>query len=1076
MRWLLYWFVCFVLLSACQKEHTGRKRFRVLDAGQTGIYFLNQLEPTEEWNIIEYLYFYNGGGLAVGDVNNDSLPDLFFTANTLPNALYLNEGQMQFKEVTQEAGLSGEGNWSTGAAMADVNGDGWLDIYLCQVGEYKSRLGRNELYINNRDGTFSEQAAAYGLDFQGFSTQAAFFDYDRDGDLDCYLLNHSVHSPENYTPSSIRERADEKAGDRLLENQDGKFVDVTSKSGLYSSRVGFGLGVAVSDLNNDGWPDLYISNDFHENDYLYLNQGDGTFWDVTEEALGHTSTFSMGNDIADFNNDGRTDILSLDMKPDDEAVLKASVGADPFNIYQFKRSYGYHHQFPRNMLQLNQGVLEGVPRFSEIGQLAGVAATDWSWTPLFVDMDNDGRKDLFISNGIWRRPNDLDYLNYISNRQVQASVSDQKMAEQMPSGRVPNYAFRQSGHLAFEQVSQSWGLDLNGCTNAAAFADLDLDGDLDLVVNQLNDQARVLENRSRNHQAIRLHLRCKGDNPFGIGSRVEAYIGGAMQVQELFLSRGFQSSTEAVLHFGLGQAAGLDSLHIRWPDGSWQRWGALSAGTHYLRQSEGTVFHSHPAQTEPVFRSYSSEELGLNFKHRENEYNDFDREKLMPHKLSTQGPALAVSASGEALLLYLGGARGQRGSLWRQTEAGFVPWSEEAFAGTEAYEDTDALFFNADNNGRADLLVLSGSGESIHGEAAQPRLYLQAPNGRFILQKKAFPELQINGSCALAFDSDGDGDQDLLLGGRSIPGSYGLPGHSYLLQNDGKGDFTDVTLELAPALRELGMVTDAAFLPDSRRVVLVGEWMPVTFLQVEGWSWYTMPHSHGWWNTVETADVNQDERLDLLLGNLGRNTTLRASPEKPLELFVKDLDQNGTTDPILSYYRGGQRYTVASKDELASQWVGIKKHFPDYTSFARSTFSEVFGSETLRGALHLRAEELASGAGLQQPNGSFVFQPFPQDAQMAPIFAMLWLPDSEGPQLLGAGNWHDIWPSLGRYDASYGTAASWSSEHGWAIWPAERSGFFVPGESRAIASWTYRDERWVALARNDAAPLFFRYR
>lgn len=1079
-----------LLFVACQGPEQGHEDtlFRPVPASRSNIAFANRLEETPEWNIIEYLYFYNGGGVAVGDVNNDGLPDIYFTANTAPNRLYLNKGNLEFEDVTEAAGVAGQGNWKTGVAMADVNGDGWLDIYVCQVGRYKSRRGRNQLFINRQDGTFAEQAEAYGLDFQGFSTQAAFFDYDRDGDLDCYLLNHSIHSAENYVEAAIRRQPDSLAGDRLYRNEGGRFADVTRQAGLYSSRVGYGLGVAVSDLDDDGWPDLYVSNDFHENDYLYFNNGDGTFRDGTTGALGHTSTFSMGSDIADFNNDGRADILSLDMKPEEETILKSSVGSDPFNIYQFKLQFGYHYQFPRNMLQLNQGQLDGQTRFSEIGQLAGIAATDWSWSPLITDLDLDGRKDIFITNGIWRRPNDLDYLKFTSNQQVQQNAGNLEMAAHMPEGLAANYAYRNQGGLAFEDVSRQWGLDYRGCSNAAAYADLDNDGDLDLVVNNLNANALVFENQVRRQQApnfIRLRLKARGSNTFGIGSRATLFVGGRRQTLELFTTRGFQAGVEPVLSFGLGETETIDSLVIRWPDGTCQLIPAPAANQLLAVEQGKTAEGRGPsAAAQPLFEKVPASISGLGFRHRENPFNDFDREKLIPHQLSAQGPCLAVAdVNGDGREdLYLGGGRGQAGAVYLQSSSGgFQPADLTAFIMDFPYEDTGAAFFDADGDGRPDLYVVSGGGEAEPAFALQDRLYMNRGKGRFERKFDALPPLEANGSCVTPLDFDQDGAMDLFVGVRSVPGSYGLPPRSYLLRNDGRGNFTDVTGQVAPQLASLGMVTGAALLAreGERLLAVAGEWMPVTFFDVNQpvWAQRTVPGSNGWWNTLSVADLDGDGDDDLLLGNNGLNSSLRASRQEPLELYVKDFDQNGSTDPLLTYYRQGRRYTYFSKDELAEQLVQVKKRYLDYRPFAESTFEEAFPPEMLEGAVHLQAFTLASCWAENQGAGSFELHELPVQAQFAPLFGLTAGDfNSDGRQdILGVGNWYGVRPSLGRYDASYGLCLG-GGEGGafMAVEPAE-SGFAVFGEGRAIAPVRRADgSLLLVVGRNDDVPVVFR--
>jgi len=1121
------WVILLFSLDGCQGS--GRESsdtlFREVPPSKSGVAFANLLQPDDSFNIIEYLYYYNGGGVAIGDVNNDSLPDLYFTANEGPNALYLNRGNLQFEDVTETAGVAGMDGWATGVTMADVNADGRLDIYVCRVGDYKGIQGHNELFINNGDGTFIESAAAYGLDFRGFSTQAAFFDYDLDGDLDCYLLNHSVHAAENYSEADIRNVPNKLAGDRLFENQaiappsppkgggrqaDSRsdsnltarpsawnsppsggrgaavYVDVTAKAGLYSSRIGYGLGVAVGDINGDGCPDLYISNDFHENDYLYYNNCDGTFREAVTNSIGHTSTFSMGSDVADFDNDGRLDLISLDMKPADEQVLKSSVGADPYNIYQFKLGYGYYFQYPRNMLQWNRGNLTGEgAAFSEIGQLTGVDATDWSWAPLFCDLDADGLKDLFISNGIWRRPNDLNYLRYSSNEQVQARASDQKLAEQMPTGQVANYAFRNTGALNFEQVSDAWGFDLVGCSNAAAYGDLDGDGDLDLVLNNLNRAASIYENR-RNEQPgfhyLRLRLNGGPQNPYGIGARVSLEAGSRRQVQELYPTRGFQSAVEPVLTFGLDREDTVARLEIRWPSGDTTLLANVPANQLLTidRNMEGEENAEQRKQAAgPFLFQPVAANAGLNFRHRENRYTDFDREMLLPHLLSTQGPRMATAdVDGDGRTdVYLCGARGQPGALYRQTADGrFQP---ATLATGPAYEEVDAAFFDADGDGAPDLYIVSGGGEAeAPAGAMQDQLWLNDGTGNFRKAPDALPAYSANGACVTPLDFDSDGAMDLFVGARSVPGSYALIPSSALLRNDGAGRFTNVTAGVIPELERAGMVTDAALVQgeSAQRLIVVGEWMPVTIFSIENgrWTKTEIPYSNGWWNTVHAADLDGDGEEDLLLGNLGLNADLKASLEQPVRLYVKDFDNNGQTDPVLTYYKQGKEYTYASLDELAKQMPDLRKRYTDYAVFSKETFDEVFPPETRKGAEERMAYTFASSLALNRGDGQFELQALPREAQLSPLFAFETVDaNADGyTDVLAAGNFYGSRPSLGRYDASYGHLLLGRGDGSFkSLQPAE-SGLVLEGESRNIRL-IYRGDKppLLIVARNDAPAM-----
>ena len=1056
-----------LLSMGCKQEQEGATLFEKMPPTATDVGFANRLTESDSMNIIEYLYFYNGGGVAAGDVDGNGLPDLYFTANQGPNKLYLNRGNFRFEEVTERAGVSGQGDWKTGVSMADVNGDGWLDIYVCQVGNYKNLQGRNELFINNGDGTFREMAREFGLDFRGFSQQAAFFDYDLDGDLDCYLLNHSVHSPENYGPSELRERTDSLSGDRLLRNDDGRFVDVTAEAGIYSSRLGFGLAVRVGDIDDNGCPDLYISNDFHENDYLYYNQCDGTFREDLAASVDYTSTFSMGSDLADLDNDGRLDLMTLDMKPEAEPILKASVGADPYDIYEFKLRFGYHYQYPRNMLQWNRGKpAGGEPQFSEIGQYAGLAATDWSWSVLLDDLDNDGWSDVYVTNGIWRRPNDLDYLKYISNAGIQSSASDLELLQQMPIGEIANYAYRNRGDQTFEDVSAEWGLDLTGCSQGAALADLDGDGDLDLAVNNLNAEAAIYRNRSELDPArhsLRLELRQPGANPLAFGSRLTVYAAGRSWVRELAPVRGWQSCSEPVVHVGLGATAVADSLRVRWPDGQSTVFpGPFAADSLHRLRREGGQLRSEPAGSSamPAFFQEVSGALGIDFRHRENDFTDFVIEKLLPHKLSTEGPCLAVAdANGDGLDdFFVGGAAGQSGALYLQEADGrfrAVPGLEETLLPER--EDVAAAWFDADGDGDADLYVVSGGGQFPDGDPRLgDRLYLN--DGQAGLSLSAdLPPVRTNGACVVPFDYDADGRLDLFVGSRSIPGRYGLAPRSFLLHNEGQGRFSETTGTILPGLGEVGMVTDACWLPGSRQLLVVGEWMPVVVADFSATpATLDRRGPSGWWNTVEAVDLDQNGRPDLLLGNLGRNTNL-GSPGATVQLtlHVADFDGNGSTDPILGYFRDGKHYPFAGKDELAQQLVPVKKRFVQYEAFAASDLETIFGKQALEQANRLQAELLASAVWKDFPEGSP--EPLPGEAQYSPLMALTAADvDADGrPDVLGGGNFYGCPPAIGRLAASRGLTLL-NEDDGFREMPPAASGLFLEGEVRDLA--------WIRLA------------
>lgn len=1068
----------------------GETLFTTLPADRTGVDFANMVRETPDWNIIKYLYYYNGAGVAVGDVNNDGLEDIYFSANQLPGRLYLNRGDFRFEDVTEKAGVagdSGETVWKTGVSMADVNGDGWLDIYVCEVGFYKSVNGQNRLFINNQDGTFSEKAAAYGLDFKGFGQQAAFLDYDQDGDLDVYLLNHSVHSSETFTSSENRKIRDAVSGDRLYRNEAGRFVDVSEEAGIYGGSMGYGLGVVTADLNNDGWTDIYVTNDFHENDYLYYNNGDGTFREDIRGSVGHTSAFSMGCDVADIDNDGWLDVFSLDMKPEDEAVRKASAGADHYNKYQHKIGFGYHPQFPRNNLQRNMGRRDSGVWFAEIGELAGVAATDWSWSPLFADFDLDGDEDLFVTNGIWHRPNDLDYLKFASHDEIQREASDQELAAKMPSGVVSNYAFRNAGDYRFESVAEAWGLNLKGCSNGAAYADFDNDGDLDLVVNNLNAPATIYRNdlapESRG-KYLKIKLLQKNKNPFSVGARVTVEAGGKVFTEEVSPVRGWESSMGYILHFGLGEVEKIDRIQVVWGAGKSRTLTDVAPNQLLTIEDEPSAPPVWPAAAPTLFAPQTGA-FSPGFVHSENRFVDFNVEGLMPKMLSREGPKMAVGdVNGDGREdFYVGGAKGQAGAVFVRNTSGGSAFSEALenrplFESEKMFEDTDAAFLDADGDGDLDLYVVSGGGEYREGaEWLADRLYLNDGRGRFRKAADALPDLRHNGGCVVAADFDGDGKTDLFVGSRSLPGSYGVAPESVVLFNRG-GRFEEVSNRVFGGFNKLGMVSDAAWLAPERRLVIAGEWMP---LMVFDFSVFppkraVLPETNGWWNTLRAADFDGDGDTDFLAGNLGLNTDLQASPAEPIRLYIKDFDQNYQTDPIMSWYRGGREYVYHSKDDLVGQLTALRKVFVEYQLFAHSTFKDIFPPETMHDVVKKSVNLFASVYVENQGDGTFKVSPLPRMAQFAPIYAFE-VGDFNGdgrPDALAAGNFTEFQPHIGRMDASAGWLLSGRETGGFEVVEPRKSGFRAFGECRDIRVFEGESgKKLVVVARNNASLLCF---
>lgn len=1086
-----------VLVAGCHSRPAPL--FELLSTRATGVAFENTLPVDTAFNIITFLYYYDGGGVAAGDVNGDGLPDLYFTANRGPNRLYLNRGDYRFEDVTERAGVADSEGWKTGVTMADVNGDGRLDIYVCAV-DYLTVHGHNVLYINDGDGTFSDRTREYGLDFAGFSTQALFFDYDGDGDLDMYLLNASVHSERTRSLHPQREPRHPRAGDRLYRNDGGRFVDVSAQAGIYGGVEGYGLGVVASDLNGDGCPDLYVANDFQENDFLYFNNCDGTFREAIATAVGHTSRASMGVDAADVNNDGRPDLVVLDMLPDREDILKTSANAERYDLAALKERMGYHPQYGRNTLQLNRG--RG--RFSEIGYLAGIAATDWSWAPLLADLDNDGRKDLFVTNGIYRRPNDLDYLAQVATPAMQAALAGGvtrqtlSLLDRMPHVPLANFAFRNNGDLTFTDMAAPWGLAQPGFSNGAVYVDLNHSGALDLVVNNINAPAAIYRNRARerngNHY-LEVELRGAGANTAGVGARVMMWQGARRQLLEQMPTRGFQSSVDPRLHFGLGASAQVDSLAVIWPDGRSQLLAKVAADrTVTLSQTDASGHEAGRRGTDasPARRfAIVPAPPGLAYTHRENTFWDYDREPLMPRLESTEGPALATGdVNGDGLDdVYVGGAKWQPGRLFLQRPNGsFRAVAEPAIEADSLSEDVDAALFDADGDGDLDLYVVS-AGNEFWGDAEplRDRLYLNDGHGGFLRSRDALPDDFDNGCCVVPGDFDGDGDVDLFVGGRVVSRGYGRPPQSHLLRNDGTGRFRDVARQIAPGLAEAGMITAAAWVDAARNghpdLVVVGEWTPVRLFRQEGGRFVDrtaeagLSGTAGWWNTVAAADVNGDGRPDLVLGNLGLNSYLHASPEEPVRLYLDDFGHTGAMAQVLTFYKHGVSYPLAGRDELLAAIPPLRSRYRTYAEFGAARVEDLFPARALKRATVLEAYDFASGVALNVGDGTFTFRPFPVEAQFAPVnAAMAHDFDGDGrTDLLLAGNFYGVPPVQGRYDASYGLLLRGHGDGGFEAVDMTQDDLVITGQVRHLA-WLGRPggDRWIVAARNDTTLALLR--
>jgi hypothetical protein len=1010
--------------------------FEVLPASKTNIDFINQTDNRTNLNIISYLYYYNGGGVAVGDVNNDELPDIYFTANSKGNnKLYLNKGNFEFEDVTAKAGVAGNADWCSGVTMADVNGDGFLDIYVSAVSNSLGLNGSNQLFINNGKTpvVFTESAATYGLNFSGLSTQAAFFDYDRDGDLDCYLLNHSQSQVGNIPDTINRMRNGSISGDRLYRNDMDvgleKFTDVTKEAGIYQSNLGFGLGLAVADFNNDGWNDIYIGNDFFENDYYYVNNGNGTFTESGARHFNHYSRFSMGNDVADYNNDGQLDIITVDMLPNNEKVLKSYGSDENAEIYKLKfLQNGYQYQYSKNSLQLNNG---SGSSFSEQSLLSGVAATDWSWCPLFADFDNDGIKDLFITSGIVKRPMDLDYISFSNRFRETKGLQNKSVLDKMPDGSSYPFVFKGDGRTGFKDVSDLWGTrNLNGYFNGAAYADLNNDGNVDVVINSLYAKAVILRNNAPNRNFLSVVCKGTGANTGGIGTKVYLFTNGRLQYQQLMHTRGFQSSSDPRLHFGLDSISTIDSMLVVWPDQRFQVIKSVKANQQillYQNSASGEFNYNHYFQAEDSFFSIKQDDAMINWKHNENEFSDFNVQYLIPHKLSTRGPKLAVAdVNGDGLDdFYACGAKEQPGCLMIQQKNGaFVSTDTAVFKTDARSEDVDASFFDADGDGFLDLYVVSG-GNEIKGNNPMllDRLYMNDGKGHYSKAIKSLPSLYENKSCVTVADIDRDGDQDVFVGHLADAFAYGIPQSSYLLINNGKGIFS-LAQESTIALSHIGMVTSATFADINKDgwsdLIVAGEWMPLTvFINKQGRFEKTIiPHSTGWWQTIFVDDVNKDGQSDILAGNWGWNNKFWSGKNGPVKLYVSDFDKNGRTDQLLSYMQDGNEYPFFAKDEIERALPPLRKRYLLYADYAGVEMKKAFKGYT-ESVAPLQAERLGSAVCYGNGKGKFTMMDLPAALQLAPIFAFQKIPDhnAEENHYLAAGNFYDVIPYEGRYDA-----------------------------------------------------------
>ena len=1094
------------IYTSCNSKRSSSIAPLFSEIDSSGIKFQNTVTDSRLENSFYFRNFYNGGGVAIGDINNDSLCDVLLTSNMGENKLYLNKGDFRFLDITAQSGFKQDSMWSTGVVMVDINSDGWLDIYVCNSGNMQNGYRKNKLYINNRDLSFTEAAAQYGLDHSGYCTQASFFDYDMDGDLDCLLINNSPIPFGSLNYADMRDKDISEwevqdnlkgGGNHLYRNDNGFYIEVTRETGLHSGLISFGLGVSVGDINNDNYPDIYVGNDFIERDYLYINQKNGRFSDELVNYVQQISMSSMSSDIADINNDGYPEIFTTDMIPEDDYRLKTTGTFDNIDLYLSKQKAGLYHQYVKNALQLNNG--NGT--FSEIGYYSGVDATDWSWGALFLDADNDGLNDIFVCNGINRDLGDLDFLDFFSNEVQRKMLETGKRVEidellkHIPVNPLPNKVYKNNGNLRFTDIGNAWGLGKPGFSNSAAYGDLDNDGDLDLVINNENQPAFVYRNNSRQQNGnsyIGVMLRGKGGNSYAIGSKIKVYRGGEIYYREVVPSRGFQSSVDYKQIIGLGKAGSVDSVVIIWPDRSYSRYDSPSLNeVHVWEQPSGKSPVAAVEQSVSGHTIFAAVQDNVFEKHIEDEYIDFYYERNLPAMLSREGPGVARGdVNGDGLEdVYIGGSGGQSGQLYVQSAGGGFTRREQAvFRSYADFEDVAALLFDADKDGDLDLyLGAGGNNVRPHGRELQHRLYINDGHGEFSIDTKAFPPNDMNISVAVHYDFDGDGDEDLYVGGRSVPYHYGVTPRSYVYRNDGRGHFTEM-VEGAGDLLQAGMITGAVWADVNadagRELVITGEWMTTRIFS------YNKVHDRfeeqkdtgleklwGWWQTVSAADVNADGRVDLLIGNIGENFYLRPTASAPARLWLNDFDGNGSREQFLTRTAGGRDVPVFLKREITEQFPGLKKQNLRHSDYAGKSIQQLFSSEVIGTSETRQFNYCSSVVAINEGNGRFKVEALPQMVQLSSVNAIEVMDiNADGKMdIIAGGNKFVFPPQFGRVDASYGHVLinNGDGRYRW-ISPAQ-SGISLRGEIKAIISIKDNNNgSYLLVAQNNELPEIYK--